>query len=225
MLGQTGWIALGIMALYLAFFAWGTMEAARVAKRPVWLFGRTRGIEWVAALGFRLAFVLALLGPLLWLAFPMLHKLHPLWTETRHNITRIAGLLLAVTGAMLSFAAQMSMGASWRVGVLKGESGVLVTDGLFRLSRNPTFVGQGLLLAGLALAVPSLPTLLAVLLFAASASMQVRTEEQVLLAAHGAEYRRWSAEVPRWISLGSRLRPRAHRKTRPDKAVNQQNGA
>ncbi|MDQ1901949.1 MULTISPECIES: isoprenylcysteine carboxylmethyltransferase family protein [unclassified Paracoccus (in: a-proteobacteria)] len=203
MLGETGWIALGIMALYLTFFAWGTIEAARAARRPIWLFGRARGTERLAALGFRLAFVLALLGPLLWLVFPMLHKLDPFWTEGRHHVMGVAGVLLAVTGAMLAFAAQMSMGASWRVGVRQGESGALVTGGLFRFSRNPTFVGQAMLLMGIALAIPSLPGLLAVLLFITSASVQIRTEERVLLAAHGAAYRRWSAQVPRWIGLRS----------------------
>lgn len=111
------------------------------------------------AAGFRLAFALALLGPLVWLVFPTLHKLDPLWTEGRYYGLGIAGVLLAAAGAMLAFAAQMSMGASWRVGVLKGESGALVTGGLFGFSRNPTFVGQGLLLTGLAVAVQSFPTL------------------------------------------------------------------
>lgn len=207
MLAETGWIALGIVALYLTFFAWGTVEAARVVERKVWLFGRARGTERLAALGFRLAFALALLGPLLWLIFPALHKLDLFWTEGRHHPVGVAGVLLAVAGAMIAFAAQMSMGASWRVGVQEGESGALVTGGLFRFSRNPTFVGQALLLAGMALAIPSLPTFLAVVLFVLSASVQIRVEERVLLAAHGAAYRRWSAQAPRWIGLRSFCRP------------------
>lgn len=202
MLGQAGWIVLGTLATYLACFAWGTAEAARAAGRPVWLFGQACGIERLAAFGFRLAFVLALLGPLLWLALPMLHELDPFWTESRHHVPGIAGAVVAAAGAMLAYAAQMSMGASWRVGVREGESGALVTGGLFRLSRNPTFVGQGLLLAGVAMAIPSVPTLLAVPLFASSASVQVRVEERVLLSAHGAEFRRWSAQVPRWFRWG-----------------------
>ncbi len=50
-LEETGWIALGIMTLYLTFFAWGTVEAARVVGRPVWLFKRARGTERLAAVG------------------------------------------------------------------------------------------------------------------------------------------------------------------------------
>ncbi|MBL3675843.1 hypothetical protein JL111_20560 [Paracoccus sp. KCTC 42845] len=107
MLGQAGWIGLGIMAMYLGAFAWGTAEAARVAGQPVWLFGRARGTERVAAFGFRLAFALALLGPLIWLVFPALRRLNPLWAEEPYQILGIAGVLLAVAGAMLAFAAQI----------------------------------------------------------------------------------------------------------------------
>lgn len=204
MLGQAGWIGLGIIVTYLACFGRGTTQAARAAGRSVWLFGKARGAERLAAFGFRLAFALALLGPLLWLVFPPLHKLDPFWTDGRHHVVGAAGAMLSAAGAMLAFAAQMSMGASWRVGASQGESSALIRTGLFRLSRNPTFVGQGLLLAGMAFAIPSVPTLVAFLLFITSASVQVRTEKRILLAAHGAEYRVWSAQVPRWIRLWHR---------------------
>ena len=204
MLGQAGWIGLGVVAMYLTAFAWGTAEAARAAGRPVWLFGRARGIERLAAFGFRLAFALALLGPLLWLAFPALHKLDPLWTEGRYQLVGAAGAVLAAAGAMLAFAAQMSMGSSWRVGVAEGATGALVSGGLYRFSRNPTFLGQIILLAGVSLAIPAVPTLLAPLLFLWSASAQIRSEERELKQALGADYSRYLATVPRWIGFHRR---------------------
>jgi protein-S-isoprenylcysteine O-methyltransferase Ste14 len=95
----------------------------------------------------------------------------------------------------------MSMGSSWRVGVVGGETGDLVSGGLYRFSRNPTFVGQAALLAGVAVAVPSAPTFLAPILFLWSASTQVRSEEEALSAAFGPEYDRYAASVPRWIGM------------------------
>jgi protein-S-isoprenylcysteine O-methyltransferase Ste14 len=79
--------------------------------------------------------------------------------------------------------------------------GDLVSGGLYRISRNPTFLGQGLLLGGIALAIPSVPTLLAVCLFFASASLQIQTEERLLVEAHGGRYRDYMARVPRWIGV------------------------
>jgi len=102
---------------------------------------------------------------------------------------------------MVAFAAQMSMGTSWRVGVVDGETGDLVTGGLYRYSRNPTCVGQFALLTGVALAVPSIPTLLAPILFLWSAATQVRSEEAALREALGRDYDYYAASVPRWIGI------------------------
>ena len=96
------------------------------------------------------------------------------------------------------------MGSSWRVGVVSGATGELVSGGLYRFSRNPTFVGQAALLAGVALAVPSIPTILAPILFLWSTVTQVRSEEAALRQSLGPDYDRYAASVPRWIGLRRR---------------------
>ena len=196
-----GWAALALLFGYLALFFWGSAMAAQTAGKPVWLFARATGRDRLAAMGFRAAFALAFFGPLLWLAVPMLHKIDPLWTEGRAVLIGLIGVFVAGLGAMVAFAAQMSMGSSWRVGVVGGETGELVTGGLYRFSRNPTFVGQAALLAGVALAVPSTPSIIALLLFLWSAVTQVRSEEAALRRSVGLDYDRYAALVPRWIGL------------------------
>ena len=192
------WAVWGVLALYLLAFAGAGRLAARAAGRSVWLFGEAQGRERLAAGAFRLAFALALLGPLALVAWPRLASLDPLQSGVPLPVM-VAGHLLAVAGAMLAFAAQASMKASWRVGIREDAVGVLVTDGLHGLSRNPTFVGQGLLLLGVALALPSTPTALAVLLFALAARTQVASEEHVLATALGQPYRAYADRVPRWL--------------------------
>ena len=137
--------------------------------------------------------MLAVLGSFAAAAWP------ELWVWRAPTSLAIVGHLIAVAGAMLAVAAQAAMGTSWRVGVQKGATGALVMGGLFDLSRNPTFVGQGGLLAGVALALPSWPTVLALLLFALAAHLQVRSEERALEAALGEPYRAYRARVPRWL--------------------------
>jgi protein-S-isoprenylcysteine O-methyltransferase Ste14 len=199
MLHAFGWLALAILGTYLVLFFWGGAKAARTAGRPNWLFGAARGRDRLAAFGFRAAFALAAAGPLLWLALPALHKADPLWTEGRWAVLGFVGSGVAAAGAALALAAQKAMGASWRVGVKEGETGALVQGGLFRLSRNPTFLGQLVLLAGVAMAIPSLPTLAGAVLFFWSASVQIRSEEAALSAANGASYDAFRRSVPRWI--------------------------
>jgi protein-S-isoprenylcysteine O-methyltransferase Ste14 len=92
------------------------------------------------------------------------------------------------------------MGASWRIG-LDDERMALVAEGLFRWSRNPTFLGMVTLVTGAVLVVP------AVLAAAWVAfSIQIRMEEEHLTRMHGAAYAAYSAAVPRWIGL-ARQRP------------------
>ena len=204
MLQAPGWAALAVLMLYLVLFFWGSTRAARAAGRPVWLFGTATGRDRLAAHGFRAAFGLAGAGPLLWLTIPPLHKLDPLWTEGRFLVLGLAGAALATLGALVALAAQRAMGASWRVGVREGETGALVKGGLFRVSRNPTFLGQLLLLTGVALAIPSLPTFAGALLFLWSAQTQIRSEETALSNAHGEDYDRFLRHVPRWIGWTQR---------------------
>lgn len=201
MISGFGWAALALLSGYLVLFFWGSAMTAQAAGRPVWLFAQATGRDRLAALGFRAAFVLAFFGPLFWLALPILHKSDPLWTEGKALALGMIGIFIAGLGAMLAFAAQMSMGTSWRVGVVSGATGDLVSGGLYRFSRNPTFVGQAALLVGVAIAVPSVPTLLAPLLFLWSASNQIRSEEVALRQSLGKEYDRYAASVPRWIGL------------------------
>jgi len=207
MISGFGWAALALLFGNFALFFWGSAVAAQAAGKPVWLFARATGRDRLAAFGFRAAFILAFFGPLLWLALPILHKVDPLWTEGNAPVLGVIGIFIAGLGARVAFAAQMSMGTSWRVGVVSGATGDLVSGGLYQFSRNPTFVGQCAMLAGVAFAVPSVPTILAPILFVWSAATQVRSEETALLQALGSDYDRYAAAVPRWIGLRRRELP------------------
>jgi protein-S-isoprenylcysteine O-methyltransferase Ste14 len=188
MISPFGVGALAVLLLYLALFFWGGAMAARAAGRSIWLFGRASGRDRLAAIGFRAAFGLAILGPLVMLALPPLQAVDPLWPDQAAPVLRFATHLPAILGAMIAFAAQMATGACWRVGVDRAAVGDLVSGGLYTISRNPTFAGQLMLLAGVALAIPSVPAVVAVLLFWLSATTPIRSEERALETALGAPY-------------------------------------
>ena len=76
----------------------------------------------------------------------------------------------------------------------------IVTSGVYRITRNPMYVGMTLLYAGIAIAADS-PVAL-VLLVPTLAVIRVgviRREERYLDARFGDEYRRYKARVRRWI--------------------------
>jgi len=194
------WASLGVLVLYLAAFFAGSMLAARTAGRSVWLFARATGADALAAFGFKLAFGLALFSPLLLTAFPAIAVLDPFWSP-QGLFAGMTGHFIAIAGGMLAFAAQMAMGASWRVGVADDAVGALVTGGLYDLSRNPVFLGQILLLAGVALAIPTVAGGVSVVIFWASANRQIRSEERVLTQSLGQVYSHYLTSVPRWFGL------------------------
>ena len=187
-----------MLVLYLAAFFAGSSLAARAAGRSIWLFAGATGTDARAAYGFRLALGLAFFGPLVLTAAPSVAGLDPFWSP--HGLLCGAlGQFIAIAGAMLAFAAQLAMGASWRVGVAEDAVGALVTGGLYDLTRNPVFLGQLVLRAGVALAIPSVVGVVAVVLFWVSATAHIRSAEQILAQRLGQPYRNYLGSVPRWF--------------------------
>ena len=63
--------------------------------------------------------------------------------------------MIALLGIGATFAAQLSMGDSWRIGVDDHERTELVTRGAFGFARNPILTAMAITAAGLAAMVPN----------------------------------------------------------------------
>jgi protein-S-isoprenylcysteine O-methyltransferase Ste14 len=110
------------------------------------------------------------------------------------------GVVLAVAGIVATFGAQLSMGASWRVGVDPAEQTDLVTDGPFSIVRNPIYSAILPTVFGLVLMVPSVVSIGGFLVLLAGLEMQVRlVEEPYLLRVHGVAYAGYAARVGRFV--------------------------
>ncbi len=80
------------------------------------------------------------------------------------------------------------------------ESAHLATAGLYRVTRNPMYLGMVFVLAGVALLLSSLTALLLVPPFMLLLFWRfIRVEEQMLEERFGDEYRELKARVRRWI--------------------------
>jgi protein-S-isoprenylcysteine O-methyltransferase Ste14 len=112
----------------------------------------------------------------------------------------VAGIVLAGSGGVAVFLAQLGMGASWRVGVRDDQDTELVTSGWFSIVRNPIYSAIVVGFIGLALLVPTWLALAAVVVIAIGLEFQVRgVEEPYLLRTHGSEYRRYASRVGRFV--------------------------
>ncbi|NNG04008.1 MAG: isoprenylcysteine carboxylmethyltransferase family protein [Inquilinus sp.] len=171
---------------------------ARKAAGPVVAFGRGDDAHDFLGRGFRaVALLLAasFAARLVWPAFDGAAGSVP-WLAA--PLFGWGGLGLILLGTLLVASAQWQMGRSWRIG-LAPEATELVTDGWFRVSRNPVFLGFLAVLAGALLCVPSAVT--AALLAAGwlAMSVQARLEEAHLERLHGPAYAEYRARVRRWL--------------------------
>jgi protein-S-isoprenylcysteine O-methyltransferase Ste14 len=80
------------------------------------------------------------------------------------------------------------------------ESAVLVTDGLFRMSRNPMYLGMVLILTGIALLLRSFSPFLVILPFAVLIDRTyIQVEERMLAEKFGLEWEAYKKKTQRWL--------------------------
>ena len=197
---MAGW-ALALMVFYL-LLAFGVRVAVAV---------RTTGKTGISDL--RVAPPIELLGGALFFAGVAAGGINPLlavvealepWSELDTTVAHAAGLALCAVGIAGTFAAQMAMGSSWRIGVDPAERTELVTGGVFRLCRNPIYTFMAIAWVGFALLVPTWLMAAAGALLIAGLEIQVRlVEEPHLLRTHGEPYAAYARRVGRFLpSLG-----------------------
>ena len=123
---------------------------------------------------------------------------------------RTIGLALAALATAASIAAQHAMGTAWRIGVDETEHTTLVTNGAFRVVRNPFFSAVIGFATGLALAVPNIIALAGLATVIIGVQLQVRSvEEPHLLRVHEDNYRCYTSHVGRFLPyLGRTSRSR-----------------
>lgn len=113
---------------------------------------------------------------------------------------RIVGVLVAVVGVAVFIISVLTMRDSWRAGVSKTDKTELVTKGIYKISRNPAFLGFDLMYLGILLMffnlVLYIVSLFAMLMFHLQI---VNVEEEFLLEAFGDEYLRYKKKVCRYI--------------------------
>lgn len=79
-------------------------------------------------------------------------------------------------------------------------STVMVSEGPFRLSRNPMYLGMVLTLIGLGLVLGSASPFIIVVIFAVLLDQRfIRAEEAKMEAAFGQQYRDYCRRVRRWV--------------------------
>jgi protein-S-isoprenylcysteine O-methyltransferase Ste14 len=113
---------------------------------------------------------------------------------------RWAGIALIVVGLATSVAAARRFRLHGTPLKPFANSTVLVTDGPFRVSRNPMYLGLAVTLTGVALVLESLTPFLVIPVFVAIITLGfIVPEEAMLKARFGDEYGHFQGRVRRWL--------------------------
>jgi len=124
-----------------------------------------------------------------------------LFLNTGFAFANYIWLGLSLTGTAIFITAMVTMRDSWRAGVDTSQKTAIITNGIYKYSRNPAFLGFDLFYIGLAAAffnaIIALATALAVIML----HLQILQEEKHLPAIFGEEYIKYKRGTARYFGF------------------------
>jgi len=109
------------------------------------------------------------------------------------------GSILLIFCLALIIHSQNQMKSSWRIEIDSSNKAELITEGIFKYSRNPIFLALRASYFAMFLIIPCPYSLFVFLMGDICFQLQVRKEEQYLQDIYGEEYRNYSSHVRRWL--------------------------
>lgn len=182
----------------LAFALRSYLIWKRTGRNPYRLGNTDNAHDFIGVL-FRLTMIVCASGVLIYsLSSDLYRFLAPIiWLQ--HPVLVMIGVALLLVSFVWILVAQQQMGDSWRIGIDDETKTPLVREGVFRLSRNPIFLGMRINLLGLFLILPNAVTLTVLVLGDTLMQIQVRLEEEYLARMHGQNYEQYRRLTRRWI--------------------------
>ena len=112
---------------------------------------------------------------------------------------RFTGFCVGMIGDLIFLISVLCMKDSWRAGIPEKDTTALVTDGIYRYSRNPAFLGFDLQYIGVLLMFCNLLTGMFTAFAIVMLHLQILQEERHLSAAFGADYQAYRRQVLRYL--------------------------
>lgn len=111
---------------------------------------------------------------------------------------RAAGVVAGIMGLIIFALATVTMKNSWRVGIPE-EKTALITDGIYKWSRNPAFVGFDLLYLSICLMFFNIPLAVVSVWAAVMLHLQILQEEAYMHDIFGEEYEQYRKHTLRYF--------------------------
>lgn len=111
----------------------------------------------------------------------------------------IVGAIIGFVGDVIFAMAVFTMKDSWRAGLAKEDETRIVTNGIYKISRNPAFLGFDCVYIGILLMFFNWVLLVFSVFAILMLHLQILQEEKYLPSVFGEEYLRYKRKVLRYI--------------------------
>lgn len=122
-------------------------------------------------------------------------------TTSSYITMRIIGAILGFLGVIIFAIAVYTMRDSWRAGIPEKDKTELVTTGIFRISRNPAFLGFDLVYIAILLMFFNWVLFAFSLWTIVMLDLQIREEEDFLVSTFETEYAKYKNKTRRYIGV------------------------
>lgn len=188
--------ALGYLALV---FILPSYRVFKKTGRNPYLFGKTDSAHDYSGMQMRIVTLATILVIFIYSFFSESYRFMVPIGYLETDIVKSAGVVLLILSLCWIFIAQIHMGQSWRIGFNKNYAAPLISTGVFRISRNPVFLGMIVTQTGFFLVMPSVITLMILSQVYQFLQIQVRLEEEYLATVHGDVYKNYCTQTRRWL--------------------------
>ena len=117
---------------------------------------------------------------------------------------RFTGFVTGLSGDAVFLSAVLCMKDSWRAGIPGKDKTKIVTEGVYKFSRNPAFLGFDLMYIGVFLMYANVLTGFFTVFAVLMLHLQILQEEKYMLSEFGEEYADYKKHVCRY--LGRRIK-------------------
>lgn len=112
---------------------------------------------------------------------------------------RIGGVVLGAAGDLIFLTAVLTMKNSWRAGIPEKDRTEFVSEGIYRYSRNPAFLGFDMMYAGILLMYFNWMLLIVTVWTMIMLHLQILQEEKYLPTVFGDKYLEYKKHTRRYL--------------------------
>ncbi len=181
-----------------AFYTYRVIITQRKHGKKLIFAGENFGKTWWNHITFRVFRLIIWMICIFRLFYPNIDHYLGMINPLQSQPIILTGLILLTVGFLSTALIHYSLGKEWRSGIDPSGPNTVISSGVYRFSRNPMFVCIAIAQLGFFFAIPSIFSLLCLIIGLYTLRSQALEEELHLSRKFPVAYAAYSAKVRRW---------------------------